>query len=106
MNCCSPTSSSIEDGFLECFLFDGPSSEIVEIFLFRVSRSVKVEDFRFLGVSPGIEEVFLLSVTSSGMVDVFLFRDNRSVNVEDFLFWGVSSGTEDSFLLLLFLSTL
>lgn len=79
------TSSSMMDGFREAFRFDEASSVIVDVFLFRVRRSVKVEDFLFLEPSEGMEEAFRVDTTSSGMVDVFLFPDSRSVNVEDFL---------------------
>lgn len=74
------------DGFREAVLLDDPSSGIVDVFLFRVSISVKVEDFLFLGPSDGLEEAFRVDTTSSVMVDFFLFPDSRSVNVEDFLF--------------------
>lgn len=68
------------DGFREAFLFDDPCSGMVEVFLFRVSRSEKVEDFLFLGPSDGMEEGFLVRTTSSVRVDVFLFPGSRSVD--------------------------
>lgn len=92
------------DGFREAFLFDVPSWGIVDVFLFRVSRSVKVEDFLFLGSSDGMEEAFRVGTTSWGTVDVFLFPDSRSVNVEDFLLWDSTSGAEESFLMILLLN--
>lgn len=73
------------DGFREALLNDEPSSAIVEVFLFLVRRSTKVEDFLFLGPFDGTEEAFRAGVMSSVMVDVFLFPDRRSVNVDDFL---------------------
>lgn len=92
------------DGFREVFLIDDPPSGIVDVFLFRVSRSTKVEDFLFFGTSNGMEEAFRAGTASSVMDDVFLFPDRMSVNVEDFL-WDCASGTEESFLMFLLLNS-